>query len=58
MATADLSAFFAAINKQMTEQSAAFAAELFARLLGYENALIAIIAALDRSGALPIAEAK
>lgn len=54
----DGEAFFARLNEQLAKAAQETMVDVQARLLGYENALIAIIVALDRTGALPIAVAK
>lgn len=48
----------AMLNRELAKALVPTVAAFQAQLLGYENAIVAIIAALDRTGALPTAEAK
>lgn len=58
MAKSSEEAFAELLNRKAAEAFAPTIAAFQAQLHGYEHALIAIIAALDRTGALPIAEAR
>lgn len=48
----------AMLNREVARAMQAPIADLHARLLGHETAIAALIAALAKTGALPIAEAK
>jgi hypothetical protein len=58
MAKGSEEAFVAMLNREINRAMQAPVVEIHARLLGYEMALAAIIAALDKTGALPIAGAR